>query len=188
MMHLICIEGRCSFVRNLTTIRFSVPNAVNTSFLSTQQNAGFFNNYYNFFFFYSMDWLPSHRHVHVVSRNGQRLHYENQHVRGHCGHGQPDGAGKGPDHPGRRVRGVLRAHRKHVFARKWHFRFEISNLSFINILRFNELKHTKNKNRGYSNHYCLLQNRRFEKSPMRLCSKAQKVKYVISNEKLPYYL
>lgn len=55
-----------------------------------------------------MDRLPSRRNVHVVPRHGQRLHYEDQHVRGHCGHGEPDGAGKGSDHPGRRVQRLLR--------------------------------------------------------------------------------
>lgn len=60
-----------------------------------------------FFFVFSMDWLPSHRYIHVVPRYGQRLYNENQYVRSHSGYGQPDGAGKGPDHSGRRMRRIL---------------------------------------------------------------------------------
>jgi len=60
-----------------------------------------------------MDWLPSHRYVHVVPRYGQRLYNENQYVRSHSGYGQPDGAGKGPDHSGRRMRRLLYTRREH---------------------------------------------------------------------------
>lgn len=60
-----------------------------------------------------MDRLSSRRNVHVVPRYGQRLHNEDQHVRSHSGHGEPDGAEKGPDHSGRRVRRLLHVAREH---------------------------------------------------------------------------
>jgi hypothetical protein len=66
-----------------------------------------------------MDWFPSHRHVHVVPRYGQRLHNEDQHVRSHSGHGQPDGAGEGPDNSGRRMRGLLHTRREHNRTREY---------------------------------------------------------------------
>lgn len=71
-------------------------------------------------FFFSMDRLSPRRYVHVVPRHGQRLHNEDQHVRGHRGHGEPDGVGKGPDHSGRRMRRLLHPGRKLDRTRKYH--------------------------------------------------------------------
>lgn len=69
--------------------------------------------FFFFFFVFSMDWLSSHRYVHVIPRYGQRLYNENQYVRSHSGYGQSDGAGKGPDHSGRRMRRLLYTRREH---------------------------------------------------------------------------
>lgn len=77
-----------------------------------------------------MDWFSSCRHVHVVPRYGQRVHNEDQHVGGHCSHGEPNGAGTGSDHSGRRVRGIVHSRRKHHVTREILFIPELY-LSFL---------------------------------------------------------
>lgn len=82
----------------------------------------------DFDFCYSMDRLSSRRNVHAVSRYGQCLHNENQHVRGYSSYGKPNGVGKRSDHSGRRMRGILHAPRKHYFTREYLLTFVL--LSF----------------------------------------------------------